>query len=959
MSEKEEFDVFISYNWDTKDKVKKLHEKLKNEGLKVWRDDTEMEHNNSPLTEQLAQAIKKSKIFLSCITQKYSESKNCKLEFQYANDINKIVVILFLDRLKIEELGGIGFVMSGLVRINCYKHPDTWFDEDFDEILKSINQNLKDLDKKNQVDDQTIKGQYKLIKKLGEGSEAVVFKIEDLNDKKTKYKALKQFKNINLSNNRLIEKEVELMKKVDNQNIIKYLDFFYEKVKYATIYFILTDYYEDGTLDEEIALQRATKKPLAFHDIISWSSQLLNGIQYLHDHDEQIIHRDIKPENIFLSGRKLVLGDLGHAKSLAQNVGGKKSKTSRNLNFGTDNYIAPEIIELDDEYTQKVDIWSYGCVLYEMIKLKKLFDGGSSREIERKIQKFKNQDLMSKLISSNVSPILVNVLKCSLVNNPKERLTAKELDKVLKGEKVPNLDEKENNLSENAEITELKSTNSIKKKSNMTQNKRSNTPTLPRIPSASSRPSSSTQIDSVPSLPKLDSKIAQVPSVSAIASSEEKREIICLHIGQAGTKIGTEFWNLLSNEHGIDRDGRMKFKKNFTYHPFFSQDNTNKLIPRTLFIDTDPSLINHIRKYEFKNLLNPNQFVTDREECGLYTKRYSEIGRRLKDNVLNSLRQIIEETSNIQGFFIFNGISGGCSGLKNNLIEDLSSQFSKSSIFDMIVLPSQNFTTNVAEIYNATLALNQNLTSCSILFENEAIFKSCLSNGFKSEDLTFKNINKIIAECCSRISSSLRFDSTLNKSMDEIYQNLVRSQNLNHIFTTYSHINSSKNFLNHNQLMDSLFDENNKLISCKLGSCKFSNVCALFRGKNVNNDEVEKVMFNFKNKQEKDCQIDLECKTGIVKYNQYFNQSEHNNMSACLMSSGTFFTQFTEKLVESFDLIYEKKSFLDEYINDGIDLGEFTEARENFISLNEEYNSLFFGKEEEGTEGEEGGVGEE
>ncbi|RNA25793.1 sulfur controller-2 [Brachionus plicatilis] len=125
MNKKDEFDVFISYNWGIKDKVVKVHENLKNKNLRVWRDDTEIKNNNSPLTEQLAFAIKRSKIILCCMTKKYSDSKNCRLEFQYANDINKTLLILFIDKLKIEELNdSIGFLMSGLVRINCYNNPD-------------------------------------------------------------------------------------------------------------------------------------------------------------------------------------------------------------------------------------------------------------------------------------------------------------------------------------------------------------------------------------------------------------------------------------------------------------------------------------------------------------------------------------------------------------------------------------------------------------------------------------------------------------------------------------------------------------------------------------------------------------------------------------------------------------------------------------------------------------------
>jgi serine/threonine protein kinase len=60
--------------------------------------------------------------------------------------------------------------------------------------------------------------------------------------------------------------------------------------------------------------------------------------------------------------------------------------------YGTDNYIAPEIL-LDYELSSKSDIWSFGCCIYEMIKLEKLFDGKINREIEKKIIAFSDKSL--------------------------------------------------------------------------------------------------------------------------------------------------------------------------------------------------------------------------------------------------------------------------------------------------------------------------------------------------------------------------------------------------------------------------------------------------------------------------------------------------------------------------------------------------------------------------------------
>lgn len=141
--ENEEFDIFISYNWDIKEQVVQLHNKLMESNIKVWRDDTSMRNNDSPLTEQLAKGIKNSKLFICCITKKYDDSKNCNLEINYAHSINKAIMVLMMEKIEVANLKpGIGIIIGSLARINCYRNPTNWFDVNFDEIKKSIESNL-------------------------------------------------------------------------------------------------------------------------------------------------------------------------------------------------------------------------------------------------------------------------------------------------------------------------------------------------------------------------------------------------------------------------------------------------------------------------------------------------------------------------------------------------------------------------------------------------------------------------------------------------------------------------------------------------------------------------------------------------------------------------------------------------------------------------------------------------
>ena len=99
----ENTDVFISYNFLIKDKVKKLGEELTRENLKVWKDERDLETNEKPLTNELTDAIKNSKLFVCCITKSYCESHNCNCEIDWVKYLAKPLVVLMVENLDLEQ----------------------------------------------------------------------------------------------------------------------------------------------------------------------------------------------------------------------------------------------------------------------------------------------------------------------------------------------------------------------------------------------------------------------------------------------------------------------------------------------------------------------------------------------------------------------------------------------------------------------------------------------------------------------------------------------------------------------------------------------------------------------------------------------------------------------------------------------------------------------------------------
>ena len=98
----------------------------------------------------------------------------------------------------------------------------------------------------------------------------------------------------------------------------------------------------------------------------------------------------------------MVIGDLGHVKDLEGNLSASKS----NQTFGTANYLAPEAYEL--RRSNKIDIWSFGCIVYELFNLEKLFN---IRDIENLRSTIRNFKVETNLNIDKIRPLYVTLVK--------------------------------------------------------------------------------------------------------------------------------------------------------------------------------------------------------------------------------------------------------------------------------------------------------------------------------------------------------------------------------------------------------------------------------------------------------------------------------------------------------------------------------------------------------------------
>nr|XP_056712645.1 serine/threonine-protein kinase Nek5 [Euleptes europaea] len=213
---------------------------------------------------------------------------------------------------------------------------------------------------------------YEIVKKIGEGAFGKVFLARGKEDNQQCV-----IKEVNLTKMPRKEKEssqeeVALLAKMKHPNIVAFYSSLQEKNKL----FIIMEYCNGGDLMKKIKQQRG----MLFEEdkILDWFVQISLGLK--HVHDRKILHRDVKAQNIFLSNNGMIakLGDFGIARTLSDTM--EFACTC----VGTPYYLSPEICE-NCPYNNKTDIWSLGCVLYELCTLKHPFEGTNIHQLMLRI----------------------------------------------------------------------------------------------------------------------------------------------------------------------------------------------------------------------------------------------------------------------------------------------------------------------------------------------------------------------------------------------------------------------------------------------------------------------------------------------------------------------------------------------------------------------------------------------
>jgi eukaryotic-like serine/threonine-protein kinase len=221
----------------------------------------------------------------------------------------------------------------------------------------------------------SLRDRYLLERELGRGGMATVYLARDLrHDRLVALKVLHQELAHALGPERFV-REIKVAARLQHPHLLPVFDSGTAKQRGSAVEFLwFTMPYVAG---ESLRQRLARESQLPLRDAVRIALEVADALGYAHG--QGIVHRDVKPENILLSGDHCVIADFGVARALE--AAGGEQVTATGITLGTPLYMSPEQASANRQLDGRSDIYSLGCVLYEMLAGDPPFTGRTAQAI--------------------------------------------------------------------------------------------------------------------------------------------------------------------------------------------------------------------------------------------------------------------------------------------------------------------------------------------------------------------------------------------------------------------------------------------------------------------------------------------------------------------------------------------------------------------------------------------------
>merc|ERR1711957_639740 len=312
----------------------------------------------------------------------------------------------------------------------------------------------------------------------------------------------------------------------------------------------------------------------------------------------------------------------------------------------------------------------------------------------------------------------------------------------------------------------------------------------------------------------------------------------------------------------------------------------------------------------YRQLFHPEQLISGKEDAANnFARGHYTIGREIVDLCLDRIRKLADQCTGLQGFMVFNAVGGGTgSGLGSLLLER---------------------------------------TDVAVMLDNEAIYDIC-RRCLDIERPTYTNLNRLVSQVISSLTASLRFDGALNVDITEFQTNLVPYPRIHFMVSSYSPVISAEmayhESLSVAEITNSCFEPANMMTKCDPRHGKYMACCMMYCGDVVPKD-VNAAIATIKTK--RTIQFVDWCPTGFKCGINYQPPTVVPGgdlakvmRAVCMISNSTAIAEVFARIDHKFDLMYSKRAFVHWYVGEGMEEGEFSEAREDLAALEKDYEEV-------------------
>lgn len=421
------------------------------------------------------------------------------------------------------------------------------------------------------------------------------------------------------------------------------------------------------------------------------------------------------------------------------------------------------------------------------------------------------------------------------------------------------------------------------------------------------------------------------------------REIVHIQGGQCGNQIGAKFWEVISDEHGIDPTGTYHGESDLQMeriNVFYNEASGGRYVPRAILVDLEPGTMDSVRAGPFGSLFRPDNFIFGQSGAGnIWAKGHYTEGAELLDAVMDVVRHEAESCDCLQGFQITHSLGGGTgSGMGTLLVGKIHEEFPDRILQTFSVFPSPKVSDTVVEPYNATLSIHQLVENSDAVqvIDNEALYDICFRT-LKLTNPSYGDLNHLVSVAMSGVTCCLRFPGQLNSDLRKMCVNLVPFPRLHFFMIGFAPLTSrgSQQYrsLSVAELTQQMFDAKNMMCASDPRHGRYLTASVMFRGR-MSTKEVDEQMLLVQNR---NSSYFVEWIPNNIKSSVCDIPPKGLKMASTFVGNSTAIQEMFRRVAEQFTSMFRRKAFLHWYTGEGMDEMEFTEAESNMNDLVSEY----------------------